>query len=105
MKPTFCYMVMTAGSDPARNRARIESEDLVFETVMVPDMEAAKQEANAMLERGVGVLELCGAFGEAKAREIIEATGGKLPVSYLVTPPDQAEATGAFFRSAHAHRH
>lgn len=36
-------------------------------------------------------IELCGAFGQEGARRVIEATGGKLPVGYVVHLPEQDE--------------
>lgn len=35
------------------------------------------------------VIELCGAFGPEGAKRVIEATGGKIPVGYVVQFPQQ----------------
>ena len=55
----------------------------------VSTLEDACAAARELLEQGVGCIELCGAFGEAGARRVIDATGGTLPVGYVVHFPEQ----------------
>ena len=37
---------------------------------------------------GIGCIELCGAFGEDGARTVMEATGMRVPVGYIVHLPE-----------------
>ena len=46
-------------------------------------------EARALAEEGIGCIELCGAFGPDGARQVIEATGGRIPVGYVTHFPEQ----------------
>ena len=65
--------------------------------VGVADLDQACQVAREMQEVGVGCIELCGAFGPEGARRIIEATGGKLPIGYVVHFPEQDDLFAAAF--------
>lgn len=40
---------------------------------------------------GIDCIELCGAFGEAGAKAIIEATDNTLPIGYITHLPEQDE--------------
>ena len=65
--------------------------------VGVADLDQACQVAREMQEDGVGCIELCGAFGPEGARRIIEATGGKLPIGYVVHFPEQDDLFASAF--------
>ena len=43
--------------------------------------------------------KVCGAFGADLARRMYEAAGGRVPVGYVICPPDQQEANGRFWAS------
>ena len=45
--------------------------------------------AKRLCASGVGCIELCGAFGPAGARAVIEATGNRIPVGYVTHLPEQ----------------
>ena len=55
----------------------------------VSNLDEACDAAKKLQAEGVGCIELCGAFGEDGARKIIEATGGTLPVGFVVHFPEQ----------------
>ena len=55
----------------------------------VSDLPAACAAARTLAEEGIGCIELCGAFGEDGARQIIEAAGGTIPVGYVTHLPEQ----------------
>lgn len=57
--------------------------------VGAPDIDSACEAASRLEAEGVGCIELCGAFGPEGARRIIEATGGRVPVGYVVHLPEQ----------------
>lgn len=42
-----------------------------------------------MKKEGIDCIELCGAFGEAGAKAIIEATDNALPIGYITHLPEQ----------------
>lgn len=55
----------------------------------VSNVEEACAVARKLREDGVDCIELCGAFGEAGAKKVIDATEGKLAVGYVVHLPQQ----------------
>lgn len=65
--------------------------------VGVSSMEEACSAAQKLCEDGFDCIELCGAFGETGARRIIEATGHKIPVGYVVHLPEQDALFDALF--------
>ena len=54
--------------------------------------------AKDLYENGIGCIELCGAFGPDGAKQIIDATGNKIPVGYITHLPEQDEIYKAVFR-------
>ncbi|EGC77969.1 hypothetical protein HMPREF9727_00684 [Treponema denticola MYR-T] len=55
----------------------------------VADMEEAVHVAKELCTKGIGCIELCGAFGEKGARRIIEATGNTIPIGYITHLAEQ----------------
>lgn len=55
----------------------------------VSSLEEACQVAKKLQENGIDCIELCGAFEEAGARAVIEATQNKLPIGYITHLPEQ----------------
>lgn len=58
------------------------------EMVGVRSVEEACSEAVRLMNDGYDCIELCGAFGEEGAREVIEATGGKVAIGHVVHLPE-----------------
>lgn len=57
--------------------------------VGVANIEEACIVAKKLQEEGIDCIELCGAFGEAGAKAIIEATENRLPIGYITHLPEQ----------------
>ena len=81
----FAFMLM-GPYDPGR-------DDVMFgdgctRMIGVPDIETAAQIAKKLADEGYGAIELCGAFGEAGARKIIEATGHSIAVGFVTHFPE-----------------
>ena len=49
-------------------------------------------------DEGVGAIELCGAFGEEMTRKMIEMTGGKIAIGFVIHLPEQDELFARFFQ-------
>ena len=73
--------------DPAVDKAEIGGGKR--QIVGVNNMNRALDAACRLVKQGVDCIELCGAFGENGAREIIKATGNKLPIGYATHLPEQ----------------
>ena len=65
----------------------------------VSTLEDACAAARELLEQGVGCIELCGAFGEAGARRVMQATGGRIPVGYVTHAAEMDPVFEAAFGS------
>ena len=89
MKKKFAFLLMGTHYDPQTDRASFETPKQVTYIYTVNTMDEALEKAAAITEDGVGAIELCGAFEEAGARAVIEATGNRIPVGYVVHLPEQ----------------
>lgn len=93
----FAYILMGVGFDPARHTARFETPGSLTTILTVRDFEEAKAAALRLKAEGCGVIELCGAFGEAKAEELIRLCDNAVGIGYVVHRPQQDAAFKAFF--------
>ena len=82
----YAFLVM-GDYDCRRDRAEIRNGSTRI--VGVSSVEEACETARALQAEGEACIELCGAFGETGARRVIDATGGTLPVGYVVHFPEQ----------------
>lgn len=82
----FAFMFINDGLDGIE-RTSVRDGDSVF--VGVRDLGEACMEAIRLESEGIGCIELCGAFGEDGARAVMEATGMRVPVGYIVHLPER----------------
>ncbi len=97
MKKKYAYLLMGPNYDPRHHRAEIETEQRIGLIRTVRDFAEACAVADALIEEGVEIIELCGAFGEAGARDLIAHTGGRVGIGYVVHLPEQDGLFSAFF--------
>lgn len=91
----YAYLILSASFDPACDRAVIG--DGKAGIVGVPSIDAACEVARELAAEGCVSIDLCGGFGEAGARRLIEATEGRVcicPAHYL---PEQEELNRRLF--------
>jgi Family of unknown function (DUF6506) len=69
--------------DPAVDRAVIERGGLRTTFVAVPSEAEAAAVAAELVDDGAQSIELCGGFGAGVLPEVIEATGGRVPVGQV----------------------
>ena len=65
----------------------------------VKSMEEAEKTAKELQEEGFDALEICGYFKEEGTKKLIEATGGKMPVGYVVHLPEQDDLFSKVFKN------
>ena len=82
----FAFIIM-GNFDPAVDKAEICGGKR--QIVGVNNMNRALDAACRLVKQGVDCIELCGAFGEDGAREIIAVTENKVPVGYVTHLPMQ----------------
>ena len=93
----FAFIVLDENADPRRHRFAYEAGGVTTMFRTVRSMAEAKETLLALQKEGVGVVELCGAFGREGALELIDATGGEMGVGYVVTEPSQKAVFERFF--------
>lgn len=81
--------------NPEKDRGCIHDGDVTV--VGVSDTDQACAAARELYEKGVGCIELCGAFGASGAKKIIAATDGNIPVGYVTHLKEQDELYRAVF--------
>lgn len=82
----FAFLIM---GDFNCNIDRAIIHDGMAQIVGVANIEDACMVAKKLKKEGIDCIELCGAFGEAGAKVIIEATDNTLPIGYITHLPEQ----------------
>lgn len=82
----FAFIIM-GDFLPQRDRAAINCG--TAQIIGVSNLEEACVQASQLCDSGIDCIELCGAFGENGAKEVINATKNKIPVGYVVHLPEQ----------------
>lgn len=98
MKKKFAFLLMGAHYSPEQHHARFETERQITCIFTVRDFEQARAKLSELEREGFGAVELCGAFGEEKTKELIELTHGKIAIGYVTHFPQQDELFAAFFQ-------
>ena len=93
----FAFILMGAHYNPQVHQARFETEKQVTYIVTVRDFEEAREAVKRLDAEGVGAVELCGAFGEERAKEFIELTGSRVAIGYVTHLESQDGLFAAFF--------
>ena len=97
MKKRFAFFLMGAEYNTELHQAEFETGSGIWHIFTVKDFEEAKEKALYCLENGFGIIELCGAFGEQRANEIIDITKNKIGVGFVNHFPKQDELFSVFF--------
>ena len=93
----FAYIIMGPGYDPDTQRALFETPGGLTAIFTVRNFAEAKTRLLKCRDEGFGVVELCGAFGEERARELIELTENKLGIGFVVHLATQNKLFDSFF--------
>ena len=96
-KQKWAHVVMNKEYDPETQKARFDTSLREGHILTVRNPEEAVALAEKLAAEGFGAIEVCGAFGPDLARKMYEATGCKVPVSYVTAPEDQLEQVLAFW--------
>lgn len=93
----FAFILMGPNYDPAIHTAEFNPGGSATFIYTVRNFEEAKARVLSCAADGFGVIELCGAFGEQKAREFIELTDGKVGIGFVEHLPEQDSIFDSFF--------
>jgi hypothetical protein len=81
LKAAFIFVAPEA--DPEVHRSRVVTPMVELTTVGVQDYAQAEQVARALVEEGIGAIELCGGFGHEGTARIVKAVQGKAAVGVV----------------------
>lgn len=90
----FAFLIM-GNYDSAQDRVVLRGG--AAQMIGVGNIDEACRVAKELYAEGVGCIELCGAFGPAGAKKIIDATENKLPIGYITHLPEQDDVYKAAF--------
>lgn len=97
MKKKFAFILMSNTYNPEEHQACFDKETMTTCIYTVRSFEEACEKLKTLAEEGFGAVELCGAFGPEKAQKLIELTGNKIAIGYVVHNPEQDSLFDAFF--------
>ena len=97
MKKKYAFLLMGSHYNPEEHKAIFETENQVTYIITVRDFEEAYEKLSFLENEGVGVIELCGAFGEVEAQKMIDMTSNKIGIGYVIHKPKQDGLFSNFF--------
>lgn len=93
----FAFILLGAHYNPQEHQARFETANQLTYILTVRNFEEARAAVKRLDAEGVGAVELCGAFGEERAREMIEMTGNRVAIGHVTHLESQDGLFEAFF--------
>lgn len=100
MKKKFAFILIGEHYTPEQHQAHFETEKQITSIFTVNNYEQARQKLTKLEQEGFGAVELCGAFGEEKTKELIVLTHGKIAIGFVTHLPEQNELFARFFAKA-----
>lgn len=97
MQKKYAFLLMGSDFDPERQQAVFETDRFVHYLCTVRDRAEARKKVQELAAAGVGVIELCGAFGADFAKELIALTGNRVGIVPALRFPEQEELIKGFF--------
>jgi hypothetical protein len=83
MFTSYGFIFLGPGTDSAVDRAVIERSGFRTTLIAVPELSQAPQVARELVDAGVQLVELCGAFDQTATDEVIKAIAGRVPVGVV----------------------
>ena len=97
MKKKFAFILMGGHYIPEVHQSAFETENQITYICTVRNYEEALEKVDMLVSDGVGAIELCGAFGDEKAKEIIKRTNNKVVIGHVINEPTQEKLVQEFF--------
>lgn len=93
----WAFIYTSGDGDTPPITASTGSQACELITVGVPAAAVEGAVIDELIEDGVELIELCGAFGPAEAARVIEQVGGRVPVGYVTYPCTEAGGLHSLF--------
>lgn len=88
MKKKFAFLLMGKCYNPEKHKAIFETDKQITYILTLNSWDMLDSLIDDLEKKGVGAIELCGAFGKERAEEIIKKTNSKIAVGYVVHNPE-----------------
>ena len=98
MKKKYAFMTMGPHFKPEQHTAMFAGGRVDTYIFTVRNFEEAKAQVLQCMEDGFGVMEICGAFGEEKARELMALAEGRMGIGFVINLPGQQPLFDEFWR-------
>lgn len=99
MKPVKKYAFLLMNPTFHNQDIQIDVEGIEHHIVTVRNEQEALEKTKVLVEEGIGVIEVCGAFGEELAKQMWQACDRRIPIGYVTYPADQEEALALFWQN------
>lgn len=96
MTVSWAYIYEHPGADPVADRFVLDRGGQRTLLVPVPTAASAPDTARALVDEGVGLIELCGGFALADAARVAEAVGDRVPVGHVTFAIDAIPGAAAY---------
>lgn len=96
MAVSWAYIYEHPGADPVADRFVLDRDGQRTILVPVPTAAAAPDAARALVDEGVGLIELCGGFALADAARVAEAVGDRVPIGHVTFAVDAVPGAAAY---------
>lgn len=93
----WAFIFKASGLNPDEHKSIIHSPDLKSVLVGVDSVQTGCEVAKELVDNGCKLVELCGGFGEAGAKEVVKAVSDRVPVAYCIYFPGGEERMQALF--------
>lgn len=93
----YAMMLMNPLFQPQEDTAYFRTGNIENYILTVRNEEEALEKVEELVKEGIGVLEVCGAFGQEMAHKMRQVSQGKLCIGYVVYEPDQMEQLENFW--------
>ena len=97
MKQQYAFVLLGSEYNPDIHRATFETSAMVTHIRTACTFEQAKEVISELYQGGVGAVEVCGAFGEERARELIALTNHQVAIGFVTHLPEQDALFHRFF--------
>jgi hypothetical protein len=77
------FIFVAPGADPAAHGAQVITPVVELTVVGVQNYAQAEQVARALVDEGIGAIELCGGFGHDGTARIVKAVQGRAAVGVV----------------------
>lgn len=78
---------------------QLDVEGVEHHIITVRYEKEAIQVVKQLADKKFDSIEVCGAFGEASAKRLYEASDKRVPIGYVIYPEEQLEALAAFWET------